>query len=143
MDHDELQVKAPRKLEVVIGLVLAVISLLFFFLVAYFAIVIYEKNTFGIETIFIEAILAAIGAGLSLLSYRLITGKGAKGTKSLFTANTFILFGLFFGVAGVVGLGVGIFDIDAKLILTSLLGLVTSYSLVKLGKKQKSRTDGL
>jgi hypothetical protein len=133
--------KAPRTFEIVTGIILAIISLLFLVMFLYYPIAIYRNNILSIGTVLAEVVLGFIGIGLPILSYRLITGKGAKDKKSLFSVHVLVFFGLFFGVASVVMLGVGIFISDIKLILICPFGLVMAYSIVKLGAKRKSRTD--
>ena len=142
MDNDRFHTKAPRSLEVLTGVILAIISPIFLFMFLYYPIAIYRDSILSIGTIFIEVILGLLGIGLSVLSYRLITGKGFKESNSIFSVQALFLFGLFFGVASLAVLGLGIYSNDIKMILFSAFGLVMAYSIIKLGEKRKSRTSG-
>lgn len=141
MDENLLHSKAPRSFEVITGIVLAVISPLFIFMSLYLPIAIYKNNSFSAAIIFALVILWAIGTGLPVLSYRLITGKGAKNSASLFSAHTLSFWGLFFGVASVMILVLGVFISDIKMILMGPFGLMMAYSVVKLVNRRKSRSD--
>ncbi len=142
MNDDRYHANAPRSLEVLTGVILAIISPPFIFLFLYLPIAIYRNNTLSIGIILAEVILVVIGVGLPVLSYRLITGKGAKNGKSLFTVHALSIFGLFFGVASLATFGLGILIDDIKMILLSPFGLVMAFSIVKLSGKRKARTDG-
>ncbi len=142
MADNRYHTKAPRTFEVATGVVLGIISPPFIFMFLYYPIAIYRSNTLSIGTVLVEVVLSFIGIGLPVLSYRLITGKGAKDSKSLFSVHALSFFGLFFGVANVAILGLGIYTIDIKMMLISPFGLVMAYSIVKLGNKRKFQENG-
>lgn len=142
MDENLLHSKAPRPFEVLTGIVLAVISPLFILMSLYLPIAIYKNDSFSAAIIIALMILWTMGIGLPVLSYRLITGKGAKNSTSLFLAHTLNFWALFFGVASLMIFALGVFISDFKMILMGPFGLVMAYSIVKLVNRRKYRSDG-
>lgn len=147
MEDKQIEEATARGFEKFIGIGVLIISGLFFFLFIYFAITAIKNEALNIKVLVIESIVGLIGYSLGKISFKLITGRGQKGSAHLLSNTTLLFWGTIFGVAGIIEIFLAIFFEKAAFdifgiesIIIVLLGIgsivmgLGAYRLVKIRK---------
>ncbi|MFV2058951.1 MAG: hypothetical protein ACC707_21030, partial [Thiohalomonadales bacterium] len=110
-------------------------------LVIYFLVIAFQNNRFGFGILTFELILALLGYSLGVLSIRLITGVGRKGSTYLLSNSSLLLWGTIFGVAGFIEMFLVIFQEKIELLFPAVGSLIFGIGIYNLIKRRKLKND--
>lgn len=140
---DFLKQNSSRRMEIFVGIVLSIISVIFLSLTVIFIQIAFENDAPKWSLIFFIIFLAFVGISLGSWALRLIRNRGIKGGSALISTTAIKAWSLFFGVSGFALIPFSIFRDQPAFMISAIWCIVMALGAAKLAKNRAQRETSL